>query len=148
MNAERGMPDTGPAGWALRSTSAWLSQPRGRPAHHGGIRGPQTAALHNSLWPETLTPSLHLPAGPTKTPEASSGYPCWCCGHPAPKSREPKAQPRVGLDPSTGGLHRRAATLATCCAHPLLSASRPPKTQLRQDSRSESQSRFPYTKTF
>ena len=73
MNAKRGVPDVGPAAWALRSSSTWLSQPRGRPAHHGGIRGPQTTALYNSLRPETLTLSLHLPAGPTKTPEASSG---------------------------------------------------------------------------
>lgn len=97
MNAERVVPDTGPPGQALRSTSAWLSQPRGRPAHHGGIRGPQTTALHNSLWPETLTPALHVPAGPARLQKLPLGILAGGVVTQLQRAGEPKAQPRWGL---------------------------------------------------
>ena len=42
------------------------------------------------------------------------------------RAGEPKAQPRVGLDSSTGGLHRRATEPAAQCSHPLLSAPTTP----------------------
>ena len=87
----------------------------------GHQRAPDHCPLQQSLArdPHPVT----APAGRThKDSRNFLWYPCWWCGRPAPKSREAKAQPRVGLDPSTGGLYRRATTPATCAHHSLCPA--------------------------
>lgn len=118
----------------LRSTSTRLSRPRGALLTTGALEEPQTAALCNSLWPETLAPSLHLLAGPTHTPEASSLYLSWWYGSlSSKKQRDPKHSLGWGLT-------------ARHSPPPFLAAPIPPKT-LKQDSRSRFQSHFPHTKT-
>lgn len=74
MNAEQDVPDIRPLnwdGWGLRFSQSSAVLVQG--AHPtGALEEPQTVALCNSLWPKTLIPSLHLLAGPTHAPEASS----------------------------------------------------------------------------
>ena len=112
VNAEQGLPDTRlprRAEQGLRSTCTRLSRPRGALLTTGALEEPQTAALCNSLWPETLAPSLHLLAGPTHTPEASSLYLSWWYGSlSSKKQRDPKHSLGWGLTQAEEDLYRRA----------------------------------------